>query len=190
MSSVLIVAGLVMIYLIFGTIILNRIVKAGPNEVLVISGRKRTFRGPDGSMYVLGFRMLKGGRTFIWPFIERVDRLSLEVITHDMKTEHIFTSDAESYTVDGIAQFKIKGDAVGVAKAAEHLLTKTEIETGAIASNVVESHLRTVLAGMTSEQASHERGLWPDAVRKASVEDLDQMGIEMISLTVRDISKT
>ena len=189
-AIVLVVMGILVVYLMTTIVILNRIVKCGPNEVFVISGRCHIAQRPDGSRFRVGFRTLKGGRTFIWPFIERVDRLSLEVITHEMKAERVFTSDAVSNSVDCVIQLKIKGDAVSIAEAVQHFLSKTEKEIGTIASNVIESHLRTALAGMTSDQASHDRGIWPDTIRQAASDDLARMGIEIISLTVRDIKES
>ena len=55
----------------------NRYTKVGPNEVMVISGRQH--RTPDGRP--VGFRVVKGGGTFVWPIFEKADILSLELLT-------------------------------------------------------------------------------------------------------------
>src|SRR5580693_5354710 len=64
--------------------------KAGPNEVLIISGRGHTHleAGDDAK---LGFRLVQGGGTIVWPIIEKVDRMSLEMITLDIKTPEFYT---------------------------------------------------------------------------------------------------
>ena len=69
---------LVIVLLAFGIVFANRYHKVGPNEVLVISGRRRK----DGQ----AFRIVRGGGTFVFPAIERVDRLSMEVMTIDVVT--------------------------------------------------------------------------------------------------------
>ena len=56
----------------------SRVQKVGPNEVLVISGRKHRSHETGE---VEPYRIVKGGRAFIWPVLERVDRLSLEIMT-------------------------------------------------------------------------------------------------------------
>ena len=44
-----------------------------PNEIVILSGRQRKL--PDGTR--VGYRVLRGGRGFKWPFIESVARLPL-----------------------------------------------------------------------------------------------------------------
>ena len=52
-------------------------IKVSPNMVAVISGRKR--RLPDGR--VVGYRMVKGGAALRIPLLEKVEYLSLNVMT-------------------------------------------------------------------------------------------------------------
>ena len=63
--------------IIIAAIFANRYEKVGPNEVLVISGRKRRVVDPDGKTRDVGFRIVKGGGVFVWPIFERQDKLSL-----------------------------------------------------------------------------------------------------------------
>ena len=62
--------------------IAGRYQKVGPNEALVISGRG-TFRvdPSSGRKERIGYRIVKGGGTVVWPVLERAERLSLEVMT-------------------------------------------------------------------------------------------------------------
>ena len=39
-----------------------------------------------------GFRIVKGGGTFVIPVIEKVDLLSLELLTIDVQTPEVYTS--------------------------------------------------------------------------------------------------
>jgi flotillin len=182
-----IVVGLLFILFILGLIILNRIVKAGPNEVLVISGRRRWIRREDGTKFLVGFRMLKGGRTFIWPFIERVDRLSLELITLDVRTPEVYTSKGVPVIVDGIAQIKIKGDDVSIATAAEQFLSMGTAQIQNIALQTVEGHLRAILGTLTVEEAYSNRDAFAAKVQEVASTDLANMGLTIVSFTIRDI---
>ena len=75
-SSIPVALGVIVVCIVLVSSFASRIRKAGPNQVMVISGLQRIVQGPDGTRYKVGFRLLKGGATFIWPFIERIDRLS------------------------------------------------------------------------------------------------------------------
>ena len=56
--------------------------KVGPNEVLVISGRKGdAVEDEHGERHRLGFRIVKGGGSLVNPILERVEIMSLELIT-------------------------------------------------------------------------------------------------------------
>src|SRR5580692_10964118 len=89
----------------------SRYVKVGPNEVLIISGRRRKVVDPDGNVREVGFRVVKGGGRFVWPVYEKVDKLSLELLTIDViQQQDVYTSKGVPVRVDGVAQIKIKGD--------------------------------------------------------------------------------
>ena len=84
----------------------NRYTKVGPNEVMVISGRQH--HTMDGRP--VGFRIVKGGGTFVWPIFEKADILSLELLTLDVRLKEVYTITGVSVNVDGVAQVKIKGE--------------------------------------------------------------------------------
>ncbi|HDS29857.1 MAG TPA: flotillin family protein [Firmicutes bacterium] len=165
----------------------NRIIKAGPNEVLVISGRHRYIRREDGSRFRVGFRMLKGGRTFVWPFIERVDRLSLELMTLDVRTPEVYTAKGVPIIVDGIAQIKIKGDDISIATAAEQFLSMGRDQIRGIALQTVEGHLRAILGTLTVEETYSNRDAFAAKVQEVASSDLANMGLTIVSFTIRDI---
>ena len=116
--------GIVVVIFIFAAIWASRYSKVGPNEVLIVSGRKHRYADPDGTMRDRGFRIVKGGGTFVIPVLEKVDRLSLELLTIDVQTPEVYTSKGVPVKVDGVAQIKIKGDDISIATAAEQVLSK------------------------------------------------------------------
>src|SRR5436309_1622188 len=65
--------------------------KVGPNQVMVISGRRHRMKTADGRTEVSGYRIRQGGGAFIFPLLERVDALSLEVMTLDITTPEVYT---------------------------------------------------------------------------------------------------
>jgi flotillin len=91
----------VVVFILFALVFVyaSRVKKVGPNEVLVISGRGESRR--DTEDIESKFRIVTGGRAFIWPVLERVDQLSLEVMTIDITTPDVPTSQGVPVTVDG-----------------------------------------------------------------------------------------
>ena len=82
-AAVVVVLFIVMLFTVFKAFYR----KVGPNEVLVISGRKGDIIEDErGGKHRLGFRVVRGGGTLVYPFLERVDTMSLELITLDIVT--------------------------------------------------------------------------------------------------------
>jgi len=102
-------AVLVVIFMFFG-IWASRYTKVGPNQVLIISGVQHKQTDPDGAVHSVGFRIVKGGGAFVLPVFEKVDILSLELLTIDVQTPEVYTSKGVPVKVDGVAQIKVKGD--------------------------------------------------------------------------------
>src|SRR6266699_2154844 len=111
-------AALFVLFMLLG-IWASRYTKVGPNQVLVISGRRHRMVDPDGTARDIGFRIVKGGGVFVWPVYEKVDILSLELLTIDVQTPEVYTSKGVPVKVDGVAQVKVKGDDVSISTAAE-----------------------------------------------------------------------
>ena len=91
MAGVAIVGVLVVLFLSVA-VWASRYTKVGPNEVLVVSGRQYRVTDPDGNVRNRGFRIVKGGGTFVRPVLEKVDVLSLELLTIDVMTPEVYTS--------------------------------------------------------------------------------------------------
>ncbi len=163
--------------------------KVGPNEVLVISGRKgETVVEETGERRRLGYRIVKGGGSLINPIMERVDSISLELITLDIVTPEMYTKLGVPIKVDGVAQIKVKGDDVSIRTAAEQFLNKTREEIKQIAYQTVAGHLRAILGTLTVEEVYAAHEAFAQRVAEVSAGDLANMGLEVVSFTIREIS--
>jgi hypothetical protein len=76
----------------------------------------------------------QGRRHLRLPVLEKVDVLSLELLTIDVQTPEVYTSKGVPVKVDGVAQIKIKGDDVSIATASEQVLSKTIDEIKSVAT--------------------------------------------------------
>ena len=165
----------------------SRYTKVGPNQVLVISGRKHRIIDPDGNAKDVGFRVVKGGGVFVWPVVEKVDILSLELLTIDVQTPEVYTSKGVPVKVDGVAQTKVKGDDISIATAAEQFLSKNVEDIKNIAMQTLEGHLRAILGTMTVEEIYQNRDAFASKVQEVAAGDMANMGLTIVSFTIRDI---
>lgn len=179
------------VIILLGGVLASRYTKVPPNKVLIVSGRKRLVpvRRPDGEVekQIVGYRIVKGGGSIILPVVERVDILSLELMTMEVKTPEVYTVKGVPVMVDGIAQLKVKSDDVSIATAAEQFLGKPVEEIRRIATQTLEGHLRAILGAMTVEDIYKNRETFAQKVQEVAATDLANMGLEIISFTIRDI---
>jgi flotillin len=184
------VGAVLFVVFVFMGIWASRYTKVGPNQVLVISGRKRHMTDPDGVAHDVGFRIVKGGGVFVWPVFEKVDILSLELLTIDVQTPEVYTSKGVPVKVDGVAQIKVKGDDVSIATASEQFLSKTTDEIRNVATQTLEGHLRAILGTMTVEEIYQNRDAFAAKVQEVAAGDMANMGLGIVSFTIRDIRDT
>ncbi len=187
LTVILAVGALLLVFFVFAGIWASRYTKVGPNQVLVISGRKHRVVDPDGTVREVGFRIVKGGGVFVWPVFEKVDVLSLELLTIDVQTPEVYTVKGVPVRVDGVAQIKVKGDDISIATAAEQFLSKGAEEIRNIATQTLEGHLRAILGTLTVEEIYQNRDAFAAKVQEVAAGDMANMGLQIVSFTIRDI---
>ena len=185
--TVWIVLAFVAVFLLAVMVWASRYTKVGPNQVLIVSGRRMRTVSADGRGAMVGFRIVKGGGSFIWPVVERVDLLSLEIMTIDVKTPEVYTVQGVPIMVDGIAQVKVRGDDVSIRTAAEQFLSKRTEEIMNVALQTLEGHLRAILGTMTVEDIYKNRETFAARVQEVAATDMANMGLSIVSFTIRDI---
>jgi len=168
-------------------VISSRIQTVGPNEALIISGRANTMIDPQGNKHELGFRIVKGGNAFIWPIIEKAERLSLELMTLEIQTPEVMTKLGVPILVDGVAQIKVKSEDFSIITAAEQFLGKSKSEIMSIAHQTLEGHLRAILGNMVVEDLINKREAFAFNVQDVSAPDLAKMGLVIVSFTIKEI---
>lgn len=183
-----IIIGAVVLLIVFIAYWASRYRKVGPNQALIISGADHRIIDPvSGQRTKRGFRIIKGGGTFVWPVVERVDILSLELLTLDVLVNRGYTKEGVPVNVEGVAQIKVKGDEISIATAAEQFLSKKTVEMSNIALQTLEGHLRAILGTLTPEQINSDRDAFAQEVQEVSAADLAKMGLEIVSFTVKEI---
>jgi flotillin len=187
LNLAMVIVGLAMAFFLAIYAVARRYKKVGPNQAMIISGRRYRFKTRDGTVEEAGFRVRRGGGAFILPLVEKVDLLSLEIMTLDITTPEVYTKPGVPIIVDGVAQVKIGGDEQSVRTAAEQFLGKSPQQIQEIALQTVEGHLRAIIGTLTVEEIYKNRDQFATSVQDVAVADLANMGLTIVSFTLRDI---
>jgi flotillin len=149
--------------------------KAGPHEALVVYG----FRGT---------RIIKGRGTVIFPMVENYRELSLQLMSFDVAPQQdLYTKQGVAVTVEAVAQIKVKSDPESIQTAAEQFLTKTDQAREGLIRLVLEGHLRGIIGQLSVEQIVKEPEMVGDRMRATCADDMNKMGLEVISFTIKEI---
>lgn len=166
-------------------IIIKRLIRiAGPNEVLVFSGRWQT----DASGERRGYGVIKGGRRVRVPLMEVVDRMDLTNMIVPVSVHNAFSKGGIPLTVESVANVKIAGEMPLLANAIERMLGKAREEVMRIAQETLEGNLRGVLATMTPEEINEDREKFEKELIKEAFEDLQRLGLVLDTLKIQNIS--
>ncbi|XP_052721573.1 flotillin-1-like isoform X1 [Crassostrea angulata] len=149
----------------------------GPNEVMVVSGCCHS-----------GSTFIPGGRVFVWPVIQKLQKLSLNTMTLQIESPNVYTQLGVAVSVTGIAQVKIQGSSKEMLESAcELFLGKTNHDIERVALETLEGHQRAIMGNMTVEEIYKDRKKFSKAVFEVASSDLVNMGICVVSYTLKDI---
>lgn len=154
-----------------------------PNEVLIFSGRQHKLT--DGS--TVGYRVIRGGRGFRIPIIEKVDRLILNTIPIDLTVQNAYCKGGIPLTVRAIANVKIGSAENELNNAVERLLGKPLDEIMIIAKETLEGNLRGVLASLTPEEVNEDRLKFAKELLDEADNDLSALGLQLDTLKIQSV---
>src|SRR5947209_3139572 len=175
-TEVFVIAGLMVLTVLFLMMMFARLYrKAGPHEALIVYG----FRGT---------RIVKGRGTVIFPMVENYRELSLQLMSFDVTPQQdLYTRQGVAVTVEAVAQIKVKSDPESIQTAAEQFLTKTDQAREGLIRLVMEGHLRGIIGQLSVEQIVKEPEMVGDRLRATCADDMNKMGLEVISFTIKEI---
>lgn len=150
-------------------------VKAPPDKAFIISGLKR--------------RVVIGGANFRIPFLERLDKVTLELIQVDVKTsEPVPNADFINVNVDAVVNIKVGRNAEKIDLAAMNFLNATPAYIASVAKEVLEGNMREIVGQMHTKEMVLDRQKFADMVKSNADPDLARMGLEIISFNVQNFS--
>ena len=151
-------------------------VKAAPDTAIIISGMGKR-------------KILIGKAGFRWPFLQRIDKLSLRVFQVDIKTdEAIPTSNFINIRVDGVANLKVSSDPELLNRAAEAILNMNEANLIRQVQQVLQGNMREIIGTVDIKKLVQDRQGVASSVKENVVPDMAKMGIEVVNFNIQSFS--
>ena len=167
----LIIAGVVAILLII--FIAISYVKCPPDMVYLISGVRKNPR------------IIVGKATLRIPFFERVDKLTLELIQIDIKTNNVPTSDFINVNVDAVANVRIPNNEELIRVAARHFLNQDSRYIAENVQQVLEGNMREIIGQMPLVDLVNNKQLFSQKIQENAQDDINNIGLEIVNLNVQ-----
>jgi len=156
----------------------------GPNEILVISGRRHAL--PDGS--TVGYKVLHGGRGLRIPILEEINRMDTRLIPVTVEVKNAYSRGGIPLVVHAVANVKIATDPRLVRNAIERLLSVPTSQIAMVAQQTLEGVLREVVAELTPEEVNEDRLKFAATLMRNAKDDFDKLGLELDVLKIQSVS--
>lgn len=157
-------------------LILSGYVKAPPDVAYIISGFRKT-------------RVLVGRAGIKIPFLERLDKLSLQMISVDVKTtDFVPNSEYINVKVDATVKIRVGRDDELMQLAMANFLNAKEEQIVGKVQDTLEGNMREIIGQMKLSEMVTDRKAFGERVQENALPDLRKMGLELISFNVQSFS--
>lgn len=119
--------------------------------------------------------------------LTNIQRISLQVMTLNPKCEHVQSFQGVPVTVTGVVHCKLMSTPEFLPLAAEQFLGKSVDHIKSVILHTVEGHMRAVIGTQKVEDICKKRQELASMIREATSKDLSRMGIDIMSLTIKEI---
>ncbi|NES05656.1 MAG: flotillin family protein [Okeania sp. SIO2F4] len=182
-------SGLPIALSIFGVVILiwfiNTFIQiCKPNEILILSGRKR--RTKEGQ--TVGYRVIFGGRAIPIPIIETTKTMDLRTMPVPVEVRNAYSKGGTPLNIQAIANVKVSNDPKVVGNAIERFLDRDRSEITRVARETLEGNLRGVVATLTPEQLNEDRLQFAERIAEDVSRDLAKLGLQLDTLKIQSVS--
>lgn len=146
---------------------------------------------PDVAYIVSGLRkrVVIGKATVKLPILERLDKLSLRVMSVDVKTgDFVPTNDYMNVKVDGIVKVQIPNDPDMIDRASRNFLNQPEEYIIQAVQDVLEGNMREIVGQMKLTDMVQDRKRFGELVQENAVPDLSKLGLEIVSFNVQNFN--
>ena len=175
MDNLIFVAAAIAVIIIL--ILITGYVKAPTDTAVIISGLKKEPK------YVIGRSSIK------IPFLQRTDKLTLKMISVDVKTEEsVPTNDYINVNIDSAVKVKVSMDPEKMKLAASNFLNKNEDYIRNSVVDVLQGNVREIIGQMKLEEIVQDRKKFADKVQENAAPDMAKMGLDIVSFNVQNVT--
>jgi flotillin len=157
---------------------------AGPNEALIISGKKGKGTA-ELAEETMRYKIVTGDRAFVWPIFQASDRLSLDLRKATVPVS-CYTTQGIPVVVTGVVAFKVGDDYGSIANAARRFLEK-EATMEERVHELFAGHVRGIVGSLRVEDLIRDREALTKEAREATGHDMEKMGLIIDSLQIAEI---
>ena len=174
MELAIIIGVVVILFVVF---ILASYIKAPTDRALIVSGLRKNPK------FVIGKSALR------IPFLQRVDKLELKMISVDVKTkESVPTNEYINVNIDSAVKIKVGSSKEMLEKAASNFLNKNEDYIRNSVGDVLEGNVREIIGQMRLEDIVQDRKMFAEKVQENAAPDMARMGLEIVSFNVQNVT--
>jgi flotillin len=178
-----------LLFLILWLIYRRRYRRIGPDEALIVYGRR-------SSKSREGFRVIVGGGTFVTPFIEEAEKYPLHALQLDVKLRGVLAGDQRTpINVDGTATVKVpvtpserEQDFPTVRLAVGNFLGMSTEQIRDALTKVVAGHLRTIVAGLSVAELYADQAKFTEDLKSKAAGELASLGYSFLSFVFEMIT--
>ncbi len=159
-------------------------VKAPPDTAYIITG--------------LGRRKVLIGKSGIRvPFLQRLDKLKLSIISVDVKTQvPVPTKEFINVLIDGVVTLQVARGTIEIdgetqdllELAAKNFLNKDTEYYIRMVTPVLEGNAREIIGQMGIKEMVNDRKAFAEKVRENAIPDLRRMGLELLTFNVQNFT--
>lgn len=176
-NLIFVAAAIAVIAVIIILVLITGYVKAPTDTAVIISGLKKEPK------YVIGRSSIK------IPFLQRTDKLTLKMISVDVKTEEsVPTNDYINVNIDSAVKVKVSMDPEKMKLAASNFLNKNEDYIRNSVVDVLQGNVREIIGQMKLEEIVQDRKKFADKVQENAAPDMAKMGLDIVSFNVQNVT--
>ena len=184
--GLLIGTALVVVFVLLAviTIVNSLMVICPPNRVAIITGRQRILSNGR----TVGYRIIKGGRSYRIPIFEQVAWMDLNTIPLEVSVTNAYSKGTIPLNVQGIANVKISSKEGVLENAAERFLNVPNAQIGQIAKETLEANLRGVLATLSPEEVNEDRLKFSQQLIDEADDDIKTLGLDLDVMKIQNVT--
>jgi flotillin len=182
--------GGVLIVVILGVIFyaISRYKVVGRDTAMVITGSALGSKNAETDEHGKKIKIVVGGGAVVFPIIHRMGTLSLQPSNLNVEAKGIVTKEDVPINVIAVATIKFYSDTKNLINAAENYLGVPVEHKEQQIRQILEGHLKAIIATLTVESANKDRNLFSESVKRTSESDLQKLGIEIVTFNITHVS--